>query len=362
MLERDLLSSQFKSEIPFTTQTLAYQEGMSYLYSPDSYEITYEQFERMQACGKNFGNLLKSTFGEQVIEFRLDFVKDKLSNLFVTEVQTDDRGLPAIVNVRNSKGLQQADILPGTAELFAKAIRQKANSDTPSTVLIYPDSEYFYYAGFYDLARILAGIDPNNTFTVLSDNEIESINGQTIITKPLYNGARFVIKAELIWDFATVKTAEIERIQPLVDKTLLSDIWTNQDPLSLSLRSFIPEVTSTKDQRVSNNKNAWILKPANGRWSKGIIMGINSDQEAWEKTISQSDGLLAQNFIYQPKEEFKVIKKSGEFEIRNFYSRVEGYYIKVDNQWVLADILATCTPKLPIHGQRECIMIPGKIV
>ena len=30
--------------------------------------------------------------------------------------------------------------------------------------------------------------------------------------------------------------------------------------------------------------------------------------------------------------------------------------------WALGDILVTLTEDLPVHGKRECVMIPGKII
>lgn len=359
MLERDA-KLKFDSENPYIAQSESFKEGMRYFYSPDTYPINQAQYQKMIACGTGFGKILDKRFENSIIEFRLDFVKDRNGEIFVTEVQTDDRGLPAIVITRNSKGLTQPKLLPGVAENFAKSIKQKTEKQSPSLAIIFPQNESFYYAGFYDFARISQLIDPEVTINVFSDNEVETIKGNIITTKALFDGSKFITGTDLIWDFAGTETDSISLIQPIVYKDLLKDIWTLNDPSLETLKTYVPEVTDLKDPRVENNKNDWILKLEKGRWSKGIVMGVETQYNIWKEALKNPD-LLAQKFIFQPKEEFSIRKKSGSFETRDFYSRIEGYYIKVDGSWILADILATCTPRLPVHGQKECIMITGEI-
>lgn len=357
MIER--FQNQYIAEQLFIAQSFPYAEGMRYLFSPDSYPITNRQYVDMVDCGIRFGRYLDFVYPGSILEFRLDFVKNLSDNLFVTEVQTDDRGLPAMAIARNSRGNLQPDLLPGAIESVVDAFKQKAQANDPLITLIYPASERFYYAGFYDVARICKAIDPNTTLTVISDNEIVSVNNNQITT--IENGSYFTMQPDFCWNFANINLGEIEQIQPAVTKDILLDAWAKDIPILSELRDYIPRVVLPNDPEVVNDKDQWIIKPINGRWSQGIVIGRKTEQQEWERITSLGNGLIAQRFIVPPLETFKVKTKNDNYEDKSFYSRVEGYYVKIDGKWILADILATCTPDLPVHGKRDCIMIPGEI-
>lgn len=357
MIER--LQNQYIAEQPFITQSFPYTEGMKYLFSPNSYPITKRQYSDMTDCGDRFGKFLDFTYPGTVLEFRLDFVKNADGNLFVTEVQTDDRGLPAMAIARNSRGNPQSNLLPGAIESLVDAFKQKAEINNPLITLIYPEDERFYYAGYYDVARISKAIDPNTTLTVISDSEIVSVDSKQITT--LQNGTYFTMQPDLCWNFTNTNLGDFNQIQPAVTKDILLDAWTKDNATLRALKEYIPRVVLPSDPEVVNDKDRWIIKPINGRWSQGIVIGNNTKQEEWEAVTSASNGLIAQRFIVSPLETFKVRTKNGSFEDKSFYSRVEGYYVKINGKWILADILATCTPDLPVHGKRDCIMIPGEI-
>jgi hypothetical protein len=345
-------------EIIYLEQSKSWKEGMQYRFSPDFYPITQKQYQQMLTCGTLMGNYLNDTISPNILEFRLDMIKDYRDKLWITEVQTDDRGMPAMAIARNASGISPK--LPGLMELLDQSLTQKTNSPEYSLAFIYPDSESFYYAGLYDVRNILRMINPKNEILVTPRSELK-IQDDTFITSPKLTGANAYFRPNYIWDFS--ETLDDPRlIQTKVDKNTILRPWIQSGPLETQLKEFIPEVIKADgNPRVILEQKDFILKPVAGRWSKGIAIGKYTDNYLWTRLAAYQPDLIAQKYIDPPSDWLKVADKKGQISREPFIARIEPYFVKVGDTWKLADILATCTKTQPIHGTRDCIMIPAKI-
>jgi len=352
---------KYQSELPYLSQTLSWREGMTYQYSPQNYPLNSQQWETLVNAGNLVGNFINQKKLSQIFEFRIDYVADNSGKLFVTEVQTDDRGLPAAVIARNSRGLSQPQYLPGIPKSFTESMKLVTGKTDPLLLIIYPGDEDFYYNGFYDLARFLNAENPDTETFVISDKKVEFVSNGSLTTKKDRSGLSMTLKPDLVWDFTNSLPETFKTIQPLVTKQVLLDAWSsNNSQLIADLREFIPETTFANNDEVLKGKNRWILKPIAGKWSQGVVIGKYSNFDIWEKTIRENPELIAQRFIEPKQESFYLRKKSGNFELQKLFARIEGYYCLSPKGWVLADVLATCTPTIPVHGKRDSIMIPGE--
>lgn len=349
------LERKFASEMPLLEQTASWRAGMRYRYSPESYPISSSLYSKLVKTGNLVANLLH----RKVIEFRIDYVIDRQDNPFVTEVQTDDRGLPAIAIARNAKGYPQKEFFPGVLEPMTNITKKLTGKKSPTILVTFPQAESFYYAGFFDLARLLRAWGQIDVVPTPKENLV-AISKKEISFKQNIHGLALKLKPDLIWDFSQ-NPIVFRQIQPLVTKQILLDIWDGDGPINMELKSVTPRTVSAQEKEVLSRKK-WVLKPLNGRWSKGVVFGYNVTDTEWRGVISsQGANLVAQEFI-EPRNERLYIRDGNSFTLENRYARVEGYYIKDPNGgWILADILATCNKELPIHGMRDSIMIPGEM-
>ncbi len=348
----ELVELQYQQEYPYLEQTLSWREGMRYRYSPDQYPLTLRQANAMREAGCLVGIFLQNEYGNKFAEFRLDFVQNEQRELFITEIQTDDRGLPAIANVRNSKG--ESPDFPGIVPSFIEGLKIITRKNDPSLVVIFPEEEYFYYTGFYDFARIANTYDPDIALSIFPDSAIH-YSGDAVVASQ--NGAFITMRPDLIWDFTNMNGD----FQPLVTKQPLVDIWRSSSSLACELRQFIPYTTLPDKAEVKALKKDWILKPIAGRWSKGVVLGFREDEVDWKKSCETPD-LIAQRYILPYSECFNYRNSRGNFEKGAFFARIEGYYTLTSKGFNLVDILVTCTPEVPVHGRRDCIMIPARII
>ena len=176
-------------------------------------------------------------------------------------------------------------------------------------------------------------------------------------------GVVLQIKPDLIWNFSSDPLPG-RVIQPMVNKQVLLDAWRSEDPLYRQLREFIPEARPIDFEGMKDEKNDWILKPLDGKWSRGITIGPQVSEDKWRKALRREEGLIAQRYIPPRTDWLTVRKKKSTYSTYSeepLYSRVEGYYCRTPQGWKLVDVLATCTPDIPVHGKRDCIMIPGVI-
>jgi hypothetical protein len=332
---------------------------MFYRYSPDSYPVSFDMYRNLKTNGDLLGAFLEEKYGkDKIIEYRIDYVVDKNSNLWATEVQTDDRGLPAVAIARNAKGKEKSGLLPGVCEALASAFKKISNKENPSILMLYPKEESFYYSGMSDMGYIFQALDiecipaPKEAVQKINDDTYKIFFGK--------NGLSVITTPDFVWNFAQNDNGQ-NSIQPIVDKSTLLEIW--QDANYFKLRKFIPETIPANDAGVLKNKSDWVLKPISGRWSEGVLFGPSTPQSEWESAILSQKNLIAQRFVEPRRERFFVErKKKASFDLETLIARVEGYYVREpDSGWVLADILATCTKDLPVHGKRDCIMIPGTI-
>lgn len=359
---QEKMEDQYKKELPYFLQSFSWKEGMTYKYSPDFYPLNRKQLETLRLSGQAMGEYLSEYVRiDNLLEFRLDFVCDWNGKLFITEAQTDDRGLPAVATTRNARVRNNPGIFPGVDQAFMNALEQKSGKDNPNLAIIYPDEERFYYAGFYDFAKLTWERNPKSNILVAPRSAIGNDNGVLDLKVP-FTGYKLQDEPDFIWDFSLSLPDSQKLIQPLVNKQPLLDIWNNQDEKTARLRQIVPRTLPIRDEEVKKEKNKWILKPLNGRWSKGVVIGRNVSAEEWEKAGQSEEKIVAQEFIDPRVESFYVRNKKGKYERNNFFARVEGYYCMDKSGWKLADVLATCTPDLPVHGKRDCIMIPGKVI
>lgn len=358
----ELQESQFQTEYPYLTQSFSWREGMRYKYCPQSYPLIGSQVDLMAQAGKLVGKYLQTAYKNLgIIEFRIDFVSDANGGLYITEVQTDDRGLPAMAIARNSRGKLQPEIFPGVSASFCQSLREYSGNSRPSLLISYPDQEYFYYSSFYDLARLCWGEDPDVDITVEPISAIEVLGKDSVRIKNKGDKSSLIMQPTLTWDFSGKLPEEFDKIQSPVDKQLLIDVWSKPfDSTKKSLQYFIPEVTRPQLLNLADDKRKWIIKPINGRWSKGVILGYKASTLEWASVLGKDDHLLAQRFIQPVPEVFEVRNDKGDYSNQIMFSRVEGYYCLLNSNWRLVDVLATCTPDLPVHGRRDCIMIPGQ--
>jgi hypothetical protein len=240
---------------------------------------------------------------------------------------------------------------------------QKSGKPNPFLVIIYPQEEEFYYTGFRDFAQLCWAENPESNILVSSNSDVSAFGrGCQTMQINFPEGIKFLGRPDFFWDFSDTLFKQSFSIQPLVNKQFLLDIWQKDNPLSIKLRDYIPQVKPANDPEVVQEKDNWILKPVSGRWSKGVVIGQKMPTTEWEELTIGSKDLIAQKFI-EPKQEYFYVreKKKAEFKKEPFFARVEGYYCVDSSEWKLADVLATCTPDIPVHGKRDCIMIPGKV-
>lgn len=349
----------YQAEIPYLEQTYSWKLGMRYAYSPEYYPLSEKQFIDLNEIGCLVGGLVDEICQNKAIEFRVDYVVDTSRNLFITEVQTDDRGLPAMAIARNAKGPDANGILPGVIKPFNDALVNLGENKEKLLLITYPKEEEFYYAGFYDYAKF-SRAEQDGTKIVVADSESILNNPDGLFEiRQQYSGLIYQFRPDYIWNFSEQDFEDYPTIQPKITKQILYDVWKSKDA---NLKKAIPRTTTNlNDPSVKNNKNDWILKPIDGRWSKGVVIGNKVKQEAWNEALTDISDLVAQKYV-EPKDElFFVRSKEGKYERRHLFARLEGYYIKSGDQWILADVLATCTPDIPVHGKRDAIMIPGKV-
>lgn len=353
---------QFDSEQPYLTQTLSWKEGMKYRYSPESFPLDKRQLQRMQQSGNLIGKLLNQTCKSSVLEFRIDFVLDGKNQPWIAEVQTDDRGIPAMAITRNYRGSKQPDIFSELPLSFINSLKIVSGKSDPTLLITYPDDEYFYYAGFYDFARLCWAVD-ENVEIIICPRKTLNPQGQSISFHPPDEGAEVVLEPDLIWDFSGSLPASSRQIQPLVNKQLLLDVWgASDESLLFDLRKFVPRATKPLSPEVIKNKNDWLLKPISGKWSQSVVIGESINQAQWEEFIkNNSDNSVAQKFVPPRQESFYVRKNNGGYDLEMMFARLEGYYCLAPQGWILADVLVTCIPGYPVHGRRDCIMIPGEL-
>jgi hypothetical protein len=355
--------AQYESERLYLEQTASWKAGMRYRYCPESYPITTEDRAQFSWMGCEIGSYLKTRFpGNQVIEFRVDCIRGRADDrLYLAEIGIDDRGLPAMMIARNARGnnLEQrvCRITKNTVEPLIRALKDLTGREDPRLLIVYPKEEEFYYEGFYDVASICWGVDRDVEILVASIENVR-IDGQRCLVRIERQGLDLVQEPDLIWNFTEnpIEVDGAKNIQPLVDKSDLKSLWEFSN---ISRENFLPETVSCDDERVLDDKDSWVIKPIDGRWSRGIVFGIKVSQGYWQDAI-QDGGLVAQKYI-EPKEEvFLVRNKNGSYSRQRRSARVEGYF--ESGEYRLTDVLATCTQDYPVHGCRDSIMIPGQIV
>lgn len=361
MVRNESFENQYQEELPYIEQSASWMAGMTYRWSPNNYSLSPRQVDSITECGSMLGKYLDQKY-QNVLEFRIDFIPNEEGSLFVSEVQTDDRGFPAMANTENVRR-PELDF-PGITESFAKSLKEASGKKDASLVIVFPDDEFFYYAGYFDIARLLWCSNEKLETVVVPKSCISETSRTQLSVNIKIEGCRLNVEPDFVWDFSnTLNTSK--GIQPPVTKQLMVDIWSQESPLTKSLRPFVPETRVLPDLEVEDDKNNWVIKPVDGKWSEGIIFGASTKMEVWRRAVSERNGdLIAQRFVRPQKQLFdirKMFKAEPLYKQEELYARVEGYFTKNSDDWLLSNILATCTQEIPVHGSRDCIMIPGEI-
>lgn len=346
------LERRFISEVPYLEQTKSWRGGMRYKYSPDTFELNQKQLARMQGAGRIIGGFLNTP---DFLEFRIDFIESSNGTLFITEVQTDDRGLPAIAIARNSKGFDQSGNFQGIYQPLLTAFKKCSGIENPKVLITFPKDELFYYLGFYDLARMLSAY--GNIEMLVVPREDISPNEDKQVKVKMPDAYQIQFNPDLTWNFSDEPINVGKNIQPRLTKQLLLELNSDE---TFRRQKFVPTVK--KPSQIGSDRHNWVLKPIDGRWSKGVVFGFKTTQKEWDEAISR-EGLIAQKFIEPRKRKFYVRQGPNKYSLEAFYTRVEGYYVKDfdTNLWELTDVLATGTASLPVHGRRDSIMIPATV-
>lgn len=355
----------FASQQPYREQSRAWREGMRYGYCPERYHLTKDQLQRMQTCGELVGQLLDQQFGSySVIEFRIDYIVDVNDQLFVAEVQTDDRGLPAIANERNARGFSKREPFNGIISPFLRALQLATKKENPLLIITYPQKQQLYYNGFSDLAQMCFAAQLGPEVMVVPEETISQQSAALTVRFPL-EGLNLKTKPDLIWNFSGNSFDGFRLIQPQTTKQLLVDVWSTDSPLTQDLHQYIPLATTITPGQIStliNAKDFWVIKPVSEKWSKGVIIGKQVDQYTWAQQLQANIPLIAQRFVHPRTDYFWVATKKGRFTSQSMYSRLEGYYCTTESGWTLADVLVTATPNYPVHGRRDCIMTVAQVI
>ncbi|MBI2011768.1 hypothetical protein HYS91_03295 [Candidatus Daviesbacteria bacterium] len=354
---------RYQQEFPYIAQGQSWMAKMRHRYSPDNFPLNLTQLKLLRKAGQLVGSYLTQSLPQSTFaEFRVDFILDQSGKPWIAEIQTDDRGLPAVALARNARGLAQPELLPGVITSFLSSLKQITNKPSPRVTIVYPDQDYFYYAGFYDFARLAWPYDPSVEIEVSPSSRIKVFSNKEITIALEIEGTEKICEPDLVWDFSNSLSTLPIFFQTPIDKSLLLDIWSAPfTSLKLDLMEFVPRVTNPNRKNVRSNKDNWMLKPISGKWSKGVIFGFRTTQSQWKFAIETTPQLIAQQFIEPSEQWFYVRRKNGNFEELAFFPRVEGYYFFDNSTWRLGDILATCTENFPVHGKRDCIMIPAEI-
>lgn len=357
------LESRFTSEQPYLEQSQSWREGMRYRYCPERYSITQDQWQHMVRCGELVGQLLEQQYGYSIIEFRLDYVADDNGKLLVTEIQTDDRGLPAIATERNARGQLPQEPFTGIINPFLKALQSLVQKDDPLLLITYPQKEKFYYNGFYDFRELCFAEQLGPQVIIAPQEKISPAPNRNVRLLIAREGLVLNIQPDLVWNFdPNSPITGFPEIQPQVDKSLLERVWSIDTKLSQALRSYIPRTIIPNGVPLAPQDN-WILKPISGRWSQGVIIGKKVDQSVWDQQFRRTNGnMVAQEFINPRIDYLWVRTGNNQFGRLPLYSRIEGYYCIGPTGWTLTDILITATSRYPVHGQRESIMTLAQIV
>lgn len=348
---------------PFIEQTQRWKVGMRYLFCPEYWQITTREVKSLEKIGKTVGRVLQKE-AQSPIGFRVDYIQDFDENYWITEVQTDDRGLPEMSILRNAYG-SNGDFV-GVAGSFLESV-QKKFPNCKNVGIIFPDKEFFYYAPFYDFALMCRGEVEKPNICILRESEIIKPTLCFKAGKYPYD----VVEIEVVYDFTQKFNDKSKSCFSPVGKDLLVKlIAASQNtiyPLSdrETLKSCVPP-TFSEIPRNGTKKDNWVIKPIDGRWSKGVTFGQFTDDQKWRNAEEQvhSGKAVIQQFVMPKTEWFRVrtVKNNvASYPESAFLLRVEGYYFFDGKEYRLADIMITGTQNLPVHGRRDCIMVPAKI-
>jgi len=359
---------QYRAIQPYIEQTERWKVGQRYQFCPTPWQLESESVDTLERIGGSIGRAIKASNFDMAIGFRIDMVQGKDGVFKVTEVQTDDRGLPEMAILRNAYGGKPIGTR-GVIRGFKQAVTEKF-PDCDSLVIVYPQGEEFYYAPFRDFTKFCRAEEglPQEVW-VLDDGEFDFETNEFL--RGCYPEAKG--RASAVYDF-TESQAITKRCFEPVDKRFLLAAQSANTPLNNcdkeTLKESIPEVwdSDSLDKVDWQRKEQWVIKPIKGRWSKGVIFGEKASRQEWQIAINQvkRGEAIIQRYI-PPKVEWlpvRVETRKGEiiYKENSYMLRIEGYYF-LDGDWEyqLEDVMITGRTEMPVHGRRDCIMVPAAV-
>ncbi len=359
---------------PYIEQTNRYMQGMRYRFSPEMLAVEDGQLAFLQQVGERVGRQWELQSGKPPLGFRIDFLQATDGRLLISEVQTDDRGLPEMAVIRNAYGESG---LEGVVAGMVKAMGA-AYPDARTMLFAYPDSEEFYYSAFPDLARLLnfearavQGLDLN--FVVKPGSQLTDNNGG-FRTGDYRNPEA---TADIVYDFSGKVSKSVNCVVQ-ADKMFIRDLSglaRKGDPI---LAAAVPFTTMFDPPRIAYTaKENFVIKPVNGRWSRGLLIGNTTSESDWLRGLKEVElgNAVLQSYVEPAQIPFRVRSErqttekidgrkqevtAVSYPVERLYTRVEAYYA-FDGGYSLADVMVTARPGYPVKGMRDCIMVPGKL-
>ena len=101
----------------------------------------------------------------------------------------------------------------------------------------------------------------------------------------------------------------------------------------------MPPTFNTVPENCGEKQN-WVIKPIDGRWSKGVTFGRLVDRQKWEVALEQvkSGKAVVQKFVMPKTETLRVrTTKNGDvfYPQSDFVLRIEGYYFFDGQEYAL---------------------------
>jgi len=352
----------YQAIYPYIAQTTRWREGMRYRFCPEMWQVTTSELDSYGDIGIAVGDYLLRT-GNNPTGFRLDFVQDMDGNPWITEVQTDDRGMPEMAILRNAYGAHK--FLPGVVPGFIEAVRTKFG-DVEDILVAYPKEDTFYYQPYLDFANII------RVEAALNDkpmNVFVRSNSCILDTSGTFKTLGFTdYTPDVVYDFTGNIDPEMCCTLP-VDKSILLDMLSASadGKCKTNFACVIPQTYSYEmPDTVIADKDNWIVKPTRGRWSQGVVFGENVSVSNWQLALSEVQNgsavvqrLIRSNRFGYPTRRSSKSKSKVSYPEHEYFLRVEGYYYLSNSGYKLADMMITGTQNQPVHGKRDCIMVPA---
>jgi hypothetical protein len=373
------LESQYQQIWPYIEQTNRFKAGMRYRFCPELYPIETGQVNFLRRVGSRIGELWQEASRKTPLGFRIDFLQRTDGNLFISEVQTDDRGLPEMAILRNAFGLSGFN---GVTAGMVRAL-ESAYPEAQTLLFAYPNNEAFYYSAFPDLTKLLnfearAMQGKKLNFVAVAGSKLTDDQGG-------YQTGDYrnpVDRADLVYDFTGTILPNLNCVVP-ADKMFIRDLSKLALRGDSVLAGAVPFTCMFEPPKIAYTaKENFVIKPVNGRWSRGLLIGSETSANDWAQGLRQVENgkAVLQSYIeparipFRVRTESKLMEKADgikreiteiSYPLEMLYTRLEAYYCfdgrPEKGGFNLADVMVTARPEYPVKGMRDCIMVPANL-